>query len=237
MNKEKIELLSKIVPIGGVFIILCSSIKHVLFYDQFNINITEFLTIGEYATLFVDDILGYLIIFGGGILHDQFVSKTDLIDDDNLIYVLLKKERIGIIVISILAIIGISVSLFFIESFSVKLGLIKFGVFFLAVLIYLYFFFKKARLYLSYSGLMVLAILFNSSMDGLINAQEIKENKNKLNYTITFNNQTITTNDDLHFLGKSDRFIYLYFLTKKESMILPTSSLREIQIVEKKKKR
>lgn len=235
MNKEKIGLLSKILPLGSVFIILCSSIKLVLFYIQFNIKITDFLTIGEYATLFVDDLLVYLLIFGYGIIAYESTSKSDQEYDKNLIYVLFKKERIIAIIISLIVIIGLSVSLFLVDSFYVQLVLIRFGIFALGNLLYFYLLHKHTKEKFTYRSLVILAILFWSGMQGLIDAEEIKENRNKFNYNITLNSQTITTNDDLHYLGKSNNFIYLYSLAKKESMILPISRLMKIRIVEKKK--
>jgi hypothetical protein len=232
MNKEKIELLSKMVPIGGVFIILCSSIKLILFYMQFNIAITDFLTIGEYATLFIDDILYYLAIFGLGILLNELGPKSNQSNVDNLDYGIFKKERIGIITITILSIIGAFIWLDFTEAFSKKLDIAKVEIYLLFTFLHSYLLFKKTRLNFSYRGLIIFAILFYTAMDGVIDAQKIKENTNKLNYSITLDTEIITTNDDLHYLGKSDKFIYLYFLTKKESMILSTSNLTKIQINE-----
>ena len=233
MNKEKIELLSKMLPIGGVFIILCSSIKLILFYIQVNIAITDFLTITEYATLFIDDILYYLTIFGLGILLNELNPKSNHTNDDNVDYGIFKQERITIILISIVIIIGVSVLLYFSDSFYEKLDMVKVGTYLLITCFYGYLLFKKTRVNFSYRGLIIIAILFYTGMDGVIDAQKVKENKNKLNYIITLNNEKIITNDDLHYLGKSDRFIYLYFLTKKESLILPISDLRKIRIIEK----
>ncbi|MGG8496597.1 hypothetical protein ACQY1Q_09285 [Tenacibaculum sp. TC6] len=235
MNKEKIELLSKMVPIGGIFIILCSSIKLILFYSQFNISITDFLTIGEYATLFIDDILYYLAIFGLGIFLNELDPKSDKGTNDNLDYGIFKKERIGIILMSIVTVTGVIIWLYFTDSLYKKLDIIKVGIYLLSTFFYSYLLFIKTRLKFSYRALIIFAILFYTGMDGVIDAQKIKENKNKLNYIITLENETIITNEDLHYLGKSDKFIYLYFLTKKESMIFQTTNLMKIQIIEKKK--
>ncbi|MGK0236020.1 MAG: hypothetical protein ACI9EK_002563 [Psychroserpens sp.] len=70
-------------------------------------------------------------------------------------------------------------------------------------------------------------------MDGFIDAQGVFENKNRLNYIITFDNRTITTSDDIHYLGKSEKYIYLYSLKKNEATILSNSKLDRIKIKKK----
>ena len=65
---SRIESFGKLLPIGTLFIMFCGSLKLVLYYGVFNISIADFLEIGEYVTLFVDDLLYYLSIFGAGLL-------------------------------------------------------------------------------------------------------------------------------------------------------------------------
>jgi|AntRauMFilla1563_2_1112583.scaffolds.fasta_scaffold00368_3 hypothetical protein len=239
MNKERTEFLSKIIPVGGIFIILCSSIKLIIFYKHFSISITDYLSIGEYATLFIDDIIYYLIIFGGGIYLNELSSyskKDSNHKSDNFDYHMYKNKRVRIIIISSIVIIGIIILIFNIDSLYQKLEALKAGIYILLCLLYCYLSFEKTSFNFSYRSLIVTGILLHTTMDGLVDAQKIIENNNKLNYKITFDNKIISTDNDLHYLGKSEKFIYLYNLKNKEAIILSNSKLDKIQIVEKKER-
>lgn len=237
MKIERVEILSKIIPIGGIYIILCSSIKLILFYKQFNISITDYLSIGEYATLFIDDIVYYLAVFGIGILLyeiDPYLNKEPYQESENHDFKKYKKEKKWIILTSGIVTIIIIILLFYADSFYLKLEVIKSGLFLLLVLIRSYLLFVKTSFKISYRGVYLIAILYFSTIDGFIDANKIIENEDNLNYVITFENIIINTNDDLHYLGKSENFIYLYNLKNNEAMVYPTSKLDKIQIVKKK---
>lgn len=237
MTKEKIENLSKLVPVGGIFIILCSSVKQIIFYNQFNISITDYLGIGEYATLFIDDIIYYLAIFGLGILLNETSNsrqKTHLNQEienfDNSRY---RNYRIWIVINSFIVILGVIILILYTESLSEKLDSFKVGFFMLLCLLYGYLQNLKTSFKFSYRSLIVLAILFYTAMDGFIDAQKIIERDNKLDFKMSFENKEITTDHDLNYLGKSERFIYLYNLKMEEALILSISKLDRIEIIEK----
>jgi hypothetical protein len=239
MTKDIIDDLSKIIPVGSIFIILCSSIKLILFYKQFNISISDYLNLGEYATLFVDDIIYYLAIFSLGLILNEFDShptKKLNTETDNFDYSVFRKERFWIIIILVIIIFTIITLLFIINSLYQKLDIVKVGFFLLLCLLYIFLQKVRTNIKLSYRSLIILVILFYTAMDGFIDAQKIIENKNGLNYKITLDNKIISTNNDLHYLGKSEKYFFLYSLKKKEATILSNSKLDKIQIIEIKKK-
>jgi|TARA_B110000902_G_C14046822_1_gene490071 hypothetical protein len=231
---KRIETLSKILPIGGVFILLCSSIKLVIYYKTFNISITDFLSIGEYATLFIDDILQYLAIFGLGIflimLSPNQQRKADF-ETDNNSYPIYKKQKRWIITLSLIVLIPIISVFFYIDSIESKLDTTKFGIYILLTFFYCYALFTKIKF--SYFSYIISVLLIYTVMDGFIDAQKIIENNNKLNYNITFENKVIETNNDLHYLGKSEKYLFLYSLKNKKSTIIPIEKLTKITIEEK----
>lgn len=81
LNIENIENLIKLLPLGSIFIFLCSSIRLVVYYKFFNISIVEYIGIQEFLTLFIDDLLFYLSIFGIGILLSLFENIFNISED------------------------------------------------------------------------------------------------------------------------------------------------------------
>lgn len=102
VEKEKKDFdfssLMKYVPLGGIFLILLSSLKLVIFYKVFNISIVNYLHIQEYIPLFIDDILEYIFVFGIVILfvmilnpkmlEFKYLEKADLYINLKFLFVL-----------------------------------------------------------------------------------------------------------------------------------------------------
>ncbi|MGK0236019.1 MAG: hypothetical protein ACI9EK_002562 [Psychroserpens sp.] len=163
MTKDRIETLSKIIPLGGVFIILCSSIKLIIFYGQFNVKITDYLSIGEYATLFVDDTIYYLIIFGVAILLSVFnksIKESSKADEGDFDFKEFKDERIWIIIISVIVTIGMVILLLIEDSLYFKLDVFKNGIYLLLTLGWSFLLFVKTKYRFSYRSLIITALFF-----------------------------------------------------------------------------
>jgi len=231
---RKIETLSKLLPIGGTLIMLCSSIKVVIYYKFFNISITDFLSIGEYVTLFIDDILYYLAIFGLGIFLN-IVSPNEKKEEDsgtdNTDYTIFKNEKKWIVILSIITLILIIILFFYVNSTENKLNVVKVGLF--GLLSFFYVYALKTKIKFNYFYYIISGLLIYTIMDGVIDAQKIFDNKNKLNYNITIENKMIETNDDFHYLGKSEKYLFFYSLKDQLSTIISIDDLNKITIVEK----
>jgi hypothetical protein len=232
---NKIESLGKLLPIGTLFIILCGAIKLIVYYRVFNIAIADFLEIGEYATLFVDDLLYYLTIFGAGILI-YFISSTinkTSPETQNQIYPKSKKEKIWITSLAIITVIASTIIFFKVENYSTKLVVIHMGIYVLIMLSYI--FALNTKFEFSYLTFIAFAIIFYSFMDGVVDGYKIIENNVKLKYEIILDDQKIKTNDKLHYVGKSAKYLFLYNIDIKTSTIIPMDKITEIKINVKEK--
>lgn len=229
---KNLELFGKLLPIGSIVILLCSSMKLVLFYNAFNISISDFLTIGEYATLFVDDILYYLMIFGLGVFIDIVSPNSNIMSeskDENKDYTVYEKERKYIIRFIIL-ITALSTCLcFLVNKFTLKLEIAKLASYFILISFYGYALFSKIKF--NYLSLIITALFLYSGFDGYIDSQKIIENKTNVNFKVILKDVVIQTNEDLHYLGKSDKYLFFYEIKNKKSLIYTYNDLIKMEII------
>lgn len=208
----------------------------VLFYHVFNIPIADYLEIGEYATLFVDDLLAYLAIFGLGLLVNLISiskygtsTKTSMKIDFQVI-----KARAWIIGFAILIVIAMIITILYAEIIHEKLEVIKVGAFIL--MCSLYIFSLNTNLEFSFISLIALTIIIHAAMDGLIDGHKIIDDKTEIKYKLVFDNQKIEPNDNLKYIGKSEKYVFLYDTENKNITIIPIEKLIKIQINPKEKR-
>ena len=226
-----IENIAKFLPIGSVFIILCSSIKLVAFYNLFNITIVDYLEAQEYLTLFIDDLIYYLLIFGTGLVLELFSNKGNItnvdlpsnsrvVDNkifDNVIYIFI-----------VLIFIFIAITFYRDIPTSDKasyIGVASFG-----ILTSLYFLLTNRFKNFPYLLYIAISIFIYSIMYGYKEGYEILEKKNPKEYSFQFDDKKIQTDSSYQYLGKSKHYIFLYDSNGKTSTILNKKDLNKIEI-------
>ncbi|MFK7900332.1 MAG: hypothetical protein AB8B61_06210 [Cyclobacteriaceae bacterium] len=226
-----IESIGKILPIGGTFILLCSSLKLVLFYKQFNIKIADYIELSEYITVFIDDLIYYCTIFGFGLIFTYILNlkkETSFTPEKH------KKEGFfdykTLIIVPII-ILGLLTSLFFIEKeISSKLIIVKMG----TILIYsaVHVIVSNKKWEFSYNVIILVCIIIYSSFDGLIDSYKLMEKGNSESYKIILEKEEIKTNKNILYLGKTNKYIFTYNIELKESKIVLMKNLKSIKIKE-----
>lgn len=225
--KQNIEYITKLLPVGYFFLIFCSSIKLVTYYAFFGINITDFISIAEYATLFVDDILVYLAMFGFGLLLNISTKNNNKTSEATKLGSF-GKVMIGLIILTVIA---ISILAYNENLMHEKLSIIKVGTY--ISLIWYYLMQQSRNSGFSFLILTLIAVVIYTLFDGFIDANKILEKESKFDYVLLFENKQINTAETLFYLGKSSDFIYLYDKVNKKAKIISTDKLMEIEIVEK----
>lgn len=66
----------------GTFVLLCGILKFYIYCEQFNISILRFIEIGETITLFMNNLLGYILMITPTTLNFAYIYKSD----ENSIY-------------------------------------------------------------------------------------------------------------------------------------------------------
>lgn len=229
----KIENLIKLLPLGSIYVILCSSIKLVIFYKCFNISIVDYIQIQEYLTLFIDDILYYLVVFGIGILlylfnifqysEHNYIPKSEEPEK-------YKKERNFTLNLSIIIIILVIILSNTCIYRSKSIEIISVGGYFVLCLLYVYL--SSTKITFPYPLLIITSIVLYTISNGFIDAYKILENKDKLNYTLGFKDRNYSTDRTIKYLGKTENFIFLYNLKSKRTTILKIDDLVKIGIKE-----
>jgi hypothetical protein len=221
ISKSENEIFSfswliKFIPFLVLFFTACSALKMIVYFFQFEISIVEYLSIGEFAALFVLDIVVFAILLL--ISYMLFLVMVNLEGKSRLVYKI-------ILVILFIAIISF---LLLIEKNSqyamYAMWLFLFG-FYTAI------FFKKAnKLFLCFTFALV---IFFSGFSGSLSAKNIINHTSTLEHEFVFKNTSITTTEGLKYLGKFEGYIFLYDVKNKASLIYSTEGLEKIKIIKK----
>ncbi|KFF06104.1 hypothetical protein [Flavobacterium reichenbachii] len=229
---EKIEKLMQLLPLGSIFILLCSSIKLVIYYKAFNISIVDYIGIQEFITTFIDDILLYLCIFGISIFLSLFdiaqnrAQNLALKSDTPIKY---KNQRKISLSLAILTLILISFLSYYYSNSTVKtIEIIFVGLF--IFLGFLRIFLSSTKLTLPFGLYISISVILYTVMYGYTDAYKIIENKDKLNYVILFKEKTYYTDRSLKYIGKTENFLFLFNLKSKRTTILKNDDLIKISI-------
>jgi len=224
------ESISKIIPFGGILILFFSSSNLVIYYNVFNISINDYLSLTEYPTLFIDDILYYILIFGAGVISYFISPYSEYNLDYSKIkdYSIFKIVRRIILIITIILIIIFGFIIYETEILSKKLQFVEMGGFFVLLLFYNYAAYTKIKF--NYLVFIFSALLLYCPLDGYIDAQKILENDIKRSYEITIGSKKIKTNDNFKYIGKSEKYVFFYDLKKEKSTILPLENLKKIEV-------
>lgn len=229
MIKEKLENLGKLIPVGGLILILLSSVKLSLYYKQFNIDITKYLNISEYPTLFINDILVNSAIFALLLFYFYSPFMNEKFEVNN--YSRFKLYRILAASFVILAVIIII--LLFLNEEKTSQFLIKFRLILLPLVIALHLLisFSNTQFKFSLKSMLIILILLIVVIDAYQDSFAIKENEDYLKYTIKLEEDNeIITDSNLQYLGKSSEFTFFYYIESKRSLIIPNSRIKEVII-------
>jgi hypothetical protein len=226
-----IDNLAKNLPIGSVFIILCSSVKLVVYYNLFNITIVDYLEVQEYLTLFIDDLIYYILIFGIGLILELFSSPINievLRTQPNVRVV--KSKTNDVVIYLLIAILLILIGFVLYKDIPLSKKASYIGVASFGILTSLYFLLTKRLKNFPYYLYIAIGIFIYSIMFGYEDGYKVLEQKNLKQYKIQIEDKVIQTDSGLHYLGKSRNYIFLYNSVKECSEIYNMKGLVKIEI-------
>jgi len=249
MTKENFEAYFKYIPLGSILLILLSAFTHILYYNQFDINITEYIGISEYISIFIDDaiydlmplIILYIILFFvakelGKWSDKKFNKKTDKEKEETIKNNETERRTRKFTYLAFIFFLIINISYYFWTkeiSADTILGL-KFRIVALILFTYALIFNDKIRYDLV--AIIVLYAASNLFFGALLKSTTIKNNQEEFSHRITFSDmEPIITNDNLKFIGKTSDFIYMYNLKKNQSNVISTKHLVSIKKARKKR--
>jgi len=211
---------AKLIPIGALIVTFCSSINYVIYYRFFNIKIVDYLTITEYASLFIEHILAYLFIIIGGLVYYFLCEKL-----------FTTKERNLVVSAFIISIIYTLIRLFFYsEKNHERINEITYIVYY-SILFFCYL--KKTwNNELKLIVFLVTTSIVFSISNGFISAYKMLENDNKLTYYFKFKEYSIRSSETYIYLGKSEKYLFFYNNRKNTSEIINAKDIEKTAIKE-----
>ena len=234
----KVENLIKLIPLGTIILTLISGIKLAIYYKQFQIQIFDFIELKEIITLFFDDILYYistisvvliiyLIITSFSNFRLSKEPNTERIKDQTKEDKTLGRHINFIGIMAIVILVGLSGLIYFSDySLYLKVSMIKSNVFIfltlgLVVSAYKGWIKNLNAILTLYLGIITIGFL---TIEGFLEAQKVKSNINKQVFEIR-TTEKIYQQNQFSYIGKSNRYIFLYNTKENSSLILPISKL------------
>jgi len=233
---KKLDKLLKISSLAGIFLIFCGVLKLILYYNAFNIDIVDFLSLPEIITSFLDDI-NVLLVFAAAMLTVSFTvlsvtkEKHEIKLEDYLEQLLNKiypfKQRYVWFFLVVIIILSLLLT-FEILRYSYTI---------------IYFMAFCAIQFISYLSMtkdesgkiefpdvsMSFAILVSILVSVFLLAQHDieKANYNDCVVTITTKTSTIECNNSNGkiYLGKTDSYVFIKSSLDNTSIVIPRSEI------------
>ncbi|GAA3557991.1 hypothetical protein [Snuella lapsa] len=229
---KEVESFVKLIPLGSIFLIFCSSLKLLVYYNFFGINIEEFMGIHEYINYFIDDLFYYITMLGFTILF-VYLRQTKWAKKFTKKY---KGKGLSIGILGfVCAFILTILKAVFEERMSLRLLYLEVAIHNLFGIIYVTAFYFGVKLNFNI-GLVILFLLY-VRIDASSEAYAKTENFYGYKYIIEFKDKSYETSDSLRYLGKTEKFIFLYDNKTKESKIIPNNDLIAMKVIRLKIKK
>lgn len=235
--KEFIDFLTKLLPVATFLVIVASSVKLAIFYNVFHIKIVDYIGISEYLPLFIDDLHSLLYTIGTVFLGIILVKLFKVKPNKKEVYTARlnnRPMRITWLVLTFVFIIGSALFLYFrVDTISERLERIPYLYYCL-----LMFLFMIATPYENSSSTLFISavlgiFLVPLLLSGYTDAYIILDNRNVEEHELIFEDYSLKSNETLHFLGKSQDYIFLYDSAERKAIIKLDENLKEIRVIQK----
>ena len=250
MIKLDFEKIKHLFPYFGSLIIVCGFIKLKIYYNHFNINISDYLDITEVLILLLYD----FIYYGTFITSTFFVfflldSKEDveknenkkslLIDTDDFykrLYMYMKLN-FGSTILLIVSLILLIAKYFFDIKNSLPILPIFIAYFFL------YLLFEYRRKYKIFNGndldgtynnlILILFIFTYNIIQSAYTDIDIAENNNKTIVCFNYRERDIQSEKNIIYIGQTKNYIFMFDKISRETNIYLRSDIKNLTIGKK----
>lgn len=234
-----LDKLVKISSLSGGFLIFCGVLKMIIYFNEFNINIVEFLSLGEILTSFLDD-MNILLIFG-------FIMVILTVSSVNFMH---KRTEIPVdilmtVITNMLFPLRFKYAIFFLSIILILSSLMYFNVIgFNYFVIYVLVFCSIQMLAnillirdknneidipaFSKSVSVVLVVMFAIFLLAKHDIQIVKNHFHPVTIVTQENTFVCNKNTNNLYLGKTDNFFFIKLDSSNSTLSLPTSSIKSL---------
>lgn len=241
--KELLERFVQITAVLSIIIVFLGFLNLLFYYNEFNFNIIDYISISEVITssfsLFLLLLLPFIIVF---LIIRTFVLKTSQEIEDTKVHkmvnrflaILLSTFLFTILIMMILSLFG---NKFMKEFYNGKSLYLIVTIYFLILSCFLLifrqylkesidiWFIKKVPSMAFAFVCLLVAFYINSKRKALLIVDETDIT------TFSFSNESIlATNDSIKYLGKTEGYFFLWNKNTKESIIYPAFEIKKVVI-------
>ena len=230
----KVDLVLKYISLFTALFISCSCFKLIIYYNQFNLSIVEFLNFQEVITLFIEDIIRYFVI----IIIPLIVYSIPRITSK-------RNTELAAEVYAVVLLIFTSI-FFFINKYVSKLDTYDIIILTIIILVLssLVFFLKKEKIVSSltqrniskFDGFFILFAIFLFISTFLYSqsfSQKVKNNNFYIGTRIITKNDTLISTKDSFYIGKTQDYIFYHLKQLNETVIIPKENIVKLYMKSK----
>lgn len=221
MNLELLlEILFENTFLLGTFFIICGIIKIFIYYKLFGILIFEFFDIKEVITLFANNLLAYFVLI-------IFIVSILLLRP-NLAGFQIYLTPIVFTVFSVIYYFA-RPKVFLYET--VLQNFLFWGLFLLIIQTNNFLSsnqIEQEKVSLYFLGLILVSLGLFSAFNGINEYYKVKFKKYYLNTEIEINGNKFTSSESKYYIGKTEKYLFIYDELIESSEVIPTSSVNKI---------
>jgi hypothetical protein len=231
-KEQKVYLLSvRYFPFWSVYVITISLLSQYFYYATFNIDITQYLTISEIA---LGSVSNWVLIVIALLVPSLFVISMSLfhqitINPEEERKPLKHKNIIGLTLLISAGVMFIYVCIFQHSSPSIIIIFLIISFLILSAVAFAYNHRKlKSSKYINIILILIFSGLLSigTSINGAVN----KMNDYHYGTTIVTKDSSFVNTNDHFFVGKTERFVFIYNRPTQSSLVIPMEEVKKIEI-------
>lgn len=223
------NLLSKF-SIISIVISICAIIRTNIYYSLFDIDISSFIDLSEFTSLFINEIFIFVLFLVIPFLYVVYAKIYSRIQQESR-----QNYNFGIRVCFILIAFVFGCKIIDLSSDFV-LNYYEIVCCFVIIITGVLILFNTFDGHKSQKKIWVISSLFlfiNSIINPWVDAQHLKANENKYMIEIIFSDgKKLVTDNNLLFLGRTKSFIFLYSKNEHKSMIYNNDNINLFSVKE-----
>jgi hypothetical protein len=239
MEDKAFDIIPKMIAILTSLLVFLGIISSVVYYRSFGINILDYITIGESLLLFISKFMSFSIsVVFGVILSRLFLEfpKEQVQNQDNKIYQNLSLnfwQQIYlffiILPLFLLSVMGFSPFALWVlpVSFLVRIYVLSYIIKRLRIVFHFKKIDKKYVDYIQTAGISIIILVSIAMTEAYL---VYEGHKNKVVTLYYSKGNTLQTDSNILYLGKSQLYYYLYDKCDKKAIVIKDDQIERLEI-------
>ena len=234
------EKLKENIPLLTILIIGLGYFRLKIYYNEFDIEIYNYIQLSEILTSFLDYLTAFtilLVILIGGLLTNTVLSDKPTGKDFKSSLNNFYNKNIGTVILAAVfgGIYGAYQQYDKTQDTKAALGMILISALVIALISVFHFtirseFVDKTLSKIFLVSFILMTVIGGALFLGKVEAKNKKEEYKVRNYIIQTDSKVITTNKSIIYIGKTENFYFLYNDSLKETSIFNKDQIRTVKV-------